>query len=90
MASKLPNGLPNIDSFGTYLSEMRGSTVMERMLALARRGEVSIGDLVKELDGNPQDVVSAVVQAEDQGLVRLDKKGDETIVTPLGAKDYAS
>jgi hypothetical protein len=73
----------SIDNFGTYLNEMRGSTIMERMLQRTREGAVTVGALAKELDGSPQDVVSAVVRAEELGLVKLDKQGDETLVIPL-------
>jgi Mn-dependent DtxR family transcriptional regulator len=73
----------SIDNFGTYLSEMRGSTLMEKILQRVRQGPVTIGILAKELEGSPQDVVSAVVKAEELGLVRLNKQGDETVVIPL-------
>jgi phage gp45-like len=85
MVFKPSSSSSSVDSFGTYLSEIRGSTLMEKILARARAGSVTIGDLVKQLDGNPQDVVAAIVKAEDLGFIRLDKQGDDTVITPLGS-----
>jgi hypothetical protein len=74
----------SIDNFGTYLNEIRGSTLMERILELTtHKGALPIGMLVKYLDGNPQEVVSAVMKAEELGFVRLEKQSDETMVIPL-------
>jgi hypothetical protein len=73
----------NIDQFGTYLNEIRGSTLIERILERTRQGPLTLGALVKELDGNPQDVVSALMKAEELGFVRLEKQADETVVMPL-------
>lgn len=72
----------NIDNFGTYLNEIRGSTLMERILERTRQGPVTLGALAKELDGSPQEVVSALVKAAELGFVRLEKQSDETVVIP--------
>ncbi|QOZ77194.1 hypothetical protein XH83_18095 [Bradyrhizobium sp. CCBAU 53351] len=74
----------SIDVFGTYLNEIRGSTLMERILDLTtHKGALPISILVKHLDGNPQEVVSALMKAEELGYVRLEKQADETMVIPL-------
>lgn len=83
MGSNSVDKLGNVDNFGTYLNEIRGSTMIERILDRASHGSVTLGALVKELDGNPQDVVSALVKAEELGFVRLEKHSDETVVIPL-------
>jgi hypothetical protein len=73
------------DYFGTYLKEVRGVTALEQVLERLQSGAQTVGQLATELPVPPEEIASAIAQAEKLGYVRLEKSGDETLVVPLAA-----
>jgi predicted transcriptional regulator len=74
----------NTDIFGTYLGEVSGRTAIEQIVERVRHSPRTVGELARELSFTPEDIASAVGNAVKLGLVRLESKGDDTIVMPAG------
>jgi hypothetical protein len=74
----------NTDFFDTYLGEVRGRTAIEQVVERVRQSPRTVGELARELSFTPEDIASAVGNAVKFGLVRLESKGDDTIVMPAG------
>jgi hypothetical protein len=75
---------PNTDYFDTYLGEVRGRTAIEQVVERVKQTPRTVGELAQELSFTPEDIASAVGNAAKFGLVRLESKGDDTVVMPAG------
>jgi hypothetical protein len=75
-------GMANTDFFNTYLNEVEGRTAIEQIVKRVRQQPQTVGELARELSFTPEEIASAVGNAVRFGLVRLDSKGDETLVVP--------
>ena len=78
------------DIFGSYLEKMHGNTAIEQVLDLVRKHPHTIGDLARTLDFTPEDIASAVGNASSRGLVQLEEKDDETVVSPASSSFSSS
>jgi hypothetical protein len=74
----------NSDFFGTYLGEVSGRTAIEQVVERVKQGPRTVGELARELSFTPEDIASAVGNAAKFGLVRLESRGDDTIVASAG------
>jgi hypothetical protein len=72
----------NTDFFDTYLSEVQGRTAIEQIVERVGQSPRTVGELARELSFTPEDIASAVGNAVKFGLVRLESRGDDTIVMP--------
>jgi len=70
----------SIDLFGSYFEKMRGNTAIEQILDRVYKRPHTVGELVRALDFTPEDIASAVGNAQSRGLVQLEEKNNETIV----------
>jgi hypothetical protein len=75
----------NTDYFNTYLGEVRGRTAIEQVVERVKQNPRTVGELAQELSFTPEDIASAVGNAAKFGLVRLESKGDDTLVIPAGS-----
>jgi hypothetical protein len=75
---------PNTDFFDTYLGEVQGRTAIEQVVERVRQSPRTVGELARELSFTPEDIASAVANAAKFGLVRLEPKGDDTMVMAAG------
>jgi hypothetical protein len=79
-SQKQPSTSNSSDYFDTYLGEVAGRTAIEHVVSRVRQQPATVGELARELDFTPEDIASAVGNAAKFGLVRLETKGDDTIV----------
>lgn len=69
------------DVFGTYLEGVSGLTLVDKILdILKEHPKIPIGQLASNLKSMPEEIVSAVLQAQRAGFVRLGTSDGETIV----------
>src|SRR5438270_12223854 len=69
------------DVFGTYLEGISGLTLVDKILRiLTVQPTMTVSQLAAEVGSMPEETVSAVLQAERSGFVKLEKTGDDTVV----------
>ena len=86
----MPDTPSKEDVFGTYLEGVSGLTVVNKILHVLNNVQrMPLSALAAELGAMPEEIVSAVLQAERGGFVKLEKTGDETIVTLISRPHVA-
>jgi hypothetical protein len=63
---------------------VQGRTAIEQVVERVRQSPRTVGELARELSFTPEDIASAVANAAKFGLVRLEPKGDDTMVMAAG------